>query len=290
MALSNNLRGALYMNVSMAAFTINDAFMKKVTLTLPLYQCIALRGIIALAALLILAHFFLGGLVMPYGQDRRMIIWRSLADVVSTAAFLSALMFLSLANLMAILQFLPLAITLSSALILGAKIGRWRLLAIMISFIGVMLIIKPGSEGFNGYSLMGLVAVVAIVCRDLVTWQISGKVTSVTVAIWAASSVTFLGLVGALLQGWQSVSLVQMFYILCSATALIAGYIFAVMVMRAGDIGFIAPFRYMSLLWAIGLGWVFFDNFPDFVTLLGAAIVVSMGIFSLFRERYLEQQ
>jgi hypothetical protein len=61
MALSNNLRGALYMNVSMAAFTINDAFMKKVTLTLPLYQCIALRGIIALAALLILAHFFLGG-------------------------------------------------------------------------------------------------------------------------------------------------------------------------------------------------------------------------------------
>ena len=95
-----------------------------------------------------------------------------------------------------------------------------------------------------------------------------------------------LGFVGVIFQGWQSITLYECFYILGAATALVAGYLFAVMVMRAGDIGFIAPFRYMSLLWAIMLGWLFFDTLPDAVTVLGAAIVVSMGTFALFRERY----
>ena len=286
MALSDNQRGALYMNVSMAAFTINDTFMKKVTQTVPLYQSIALRGLIALVALMILARFFLGGFSIPKGKDRPLVLWRAGFEVISTVAFLSALMFLPLANLSAILQFLPLAITLTSALLLGTKIGWRRMSAILVGFLGVMLIIKPGAEGFDQYSLMGLAAVVAIVGRDLVTRHISDQVSSVTVAIFAAVSVMTLGFVGVIFQGWQSITLYEGFYILGAATALVAGYLFAVMVMRAGDIGFIAPFRYMSLLWAIMLGWLFFDTLPDAVTVLGAAIVVSMGTFALFRERY----
>lgn len=65
----------------------------------------------------------------------------------------------------------------------------------------------------------------------------------------------------------------------------LGGYIFSVMVMRIGDIGFSAPFRYTSLLWALLIGFVVFGEWPDRLTLLGASIVVATGLFSLYRER-----
>ena len=128
MALSDNLRGALYMNLSMFAFTVNDSFMKAVTHDLPLYQTITLRGGIAVALLLILAAAT-GGLASPQApRDRWVILMRSLADVVATILFLSALMHMPLANLSAVMQAIPLAVTLGAALVYKDKIG-WRRMA-----------------------------------------------------------------------------------------------------------------------------------------------------------------
>ena len=62
---------------------------------------------------------------------------------------------------------------------------------------------------------------------------------------------------------------------------------FGVMAMRVGDIGFVAPFRYTSLVWALGLGWALFGTWPDTLTLAGAGIVIATGIFTLYRERKL---
>jgi len=81
------------------------------------------------------------------------------------------------------------------------------------------------------------------------------------------------------------VSADQMLLICGAAAFLIAGYLFAVMVMRVGDIGMIAPFRYTALLWAILLGWLAFGTLPDGWTLIGAGIVVASGLFTLWRER-----
>ena len=67
--------------------------------------------------------------------------------------------------------------------------------------------------------------------------------------------------------------------------ALVVGYLFAVVVMRVGDISFVAPFRYTALIWAIFLGWLVFGSLPDPLTLMGAALVVATGIFTLWRER-----
>ena len=71
----------------------------------------------------------------------------------------------------------------------------------------------------------------------------------------------------------------------CASLALVVGYLLAVMVMRVGDIGVVAPFRYTSLLWAIVLGWMLFGTLPDGLTLIGAGIVVATGLYTLARER-----
>jgi drug/metabolite transporter (DMT)-like permease len=285
--MSDNLRGALYMSLSMFAFTVNDTIMKAVTQSLPLYQTIALRGLIAIAGLALIARM-MGQLRFDIPRaDLRLITIRSLADVVATVLFLTALQHMPLANISAILQAMPLAVTLGAALWYKDAIGWRRMTAILIGFLGVVIIISPGREGFDGWSLMALASVLAIVVRDLTVRSLSRQVPSIMVALGAGVAVFLMGVIGAGFQGWQNPTAFQAGQILASGVMLTIGYLSSVMAMRVGDVGFVAPFRYSSLLWAILLGWLVFSNLPPLHALIGAAIVVSTGIYTLLRERKL---
>ncbi|GLS88526.1 membrane protein [Cypionkella aquatica] len=287
MAISDNLRGALYMNLSMFAFTVNDAIMKSLTHALPLYQTIALRGTVAVLGLLILARASGGLRLPPNRHDRILIALRSLADVAATILFLTALKHMPLATLSAVMQVTPLAVTLAAALYYKDRIGWRRMLAIFVGFLGVMLIIRPGMEGFDIWSVLGLGSVATVVVRDLSVRRLSSAVPSQVVALGAGFAVMVMGFAGSALEGWQAVTPLHILQILGAGSMVIVGYICSVSAMRVGDIGFVAPFRYTSLLWAIILGWVFFATFPDGYALIGAAIVVATGIYTLLRERKL---
>jgi len=289
MAISDNLRGVIYMNVSMLAFTVNDSFMKAATQTLPLFEAIALRGVISIVALLMIAQAMGTLRLWPARRDRAVIALRSLAEVGGTVFFLTALTHMELANLSAIMQVLPLAVALAAAVFLGVPMGWRRLTAILVGFVGVMIIIRPGADSFTVWSMLGLASVVCVVVRDLAARALSCGVPSTAVSIWAALTVTAMGPVGAGFEGWQAVSGREALLVLGAAGFLIVGYLFSVMVMRVGDIGLIAPFRYTALLWAILLGWLAFGTLPDNWTLIGSAIVVASGLFTLWRERTLRR-
>lgn len=287
MTLSDNLRGAIYMNVAMAAFTLNDTGMKAATETLPLFEAILLRGGLTLAMLIALG-VVMGGLRHRLSPaDRQVVALRTLAEIAGTGLFLTALMHMPLANLSAILQSLPLAVTLGAALFFGERIGWRRMLAILIGFCGVLLIIRPGTEGFDHWSVMGLASVACVVVRDLATRKLSRDVPSVLVSVWSAVGVMAMGLIGCLIGGFQPIGAGEAALVGAASVFLIAGYMFGVMAMRVGDIGFVAPFRYTSLVWALGLGWALFGTWPDTLTLAGAGIVIATGIFTLYRERKL---
>lgn len=289
MHLTENLRGAFAMSVAMAAFTVNDSLMKAVTQTLPLFQAIALRGLATLP-LLLLYGAMTGGLRLRLPvPDRKLLSIRAGADLLATVTYLSALMVLPLANLVAILQSLPLAVTLAAAVFLREPLGWRRLTAILIGFGGVLLIVRPGAEGFSLWSLLGLASVACVVARDLATRRLGAGVPSATVALWTSLAVTVMGLAGTAATGWQPVSVGQSTLILSAAVALIVGYLFIVAAMRGGDIAFVSPFRYTAMVWAIGLGWLMFSDLPDGATLLGSAIVVATGIFTLWREARLQR-
>lgn len=290
MQISGNLRGILVMCLSMAAFTVNDTFMKDVTRTLPLYQAIALRGVIAVAGLGLLALAAGGFRYRLSRKDGWLILLRSLADVASTILFLTALLHMPLANLSAIMQALPLVVTLAAALVYGDRIGWRRMTAILTGLIGVLIIIRPGTEGFDRWSLLGLASVACVVVRDLSVRPLQGHIPSTLVALGAAVAVTLMGWTGTAFQGWQTPSAWEAARILGAGLFLIVGYLSSVSAMRHGDIGLVAPFRYTSLLWAIVLGFLVFGNLPDAWTLIGAAIVVAAGLFTLWRERTLRRQ
>ncbi len=287
MPLSDNLRGALYMTIAMAAFTINDSLMKAATstLNLPLWQAIATRGLLTLGPLILIGRMTGGIRLRMPRRDAVAVGLRSIGEVASTLTFLAALVHMPLANLSAIMQSLPLAVTLAAWVFLKEPVGWRRLLAICVGFGGVMLIVRPGPSGFDHWSLLALVSVAFVVLRDLSTRQLTKAVPSSTVAIAASASVTATALVLSLIEGWVTPSLGQMALLAGAAASLVVGYNYVVMVMRVGDLGFVAPFRYTSLLVALVLGWLVFGTFPDMLTLAGAALVVGSGIFTLWREQ-----
>lgn len=285
MALSDNLRGAALMTVAMLGFTLNDACMKAATVDLPVFQAIVMRGALTTLALGAMG-LGTGALRLSLrGDDRWWIAFRTFGEVAGTFTFLLALKHMPIANLSAILQCLPLAVTLAAAVILREKVGWRRMTAIGVGFIGVMLIVRPGTEGFDRWSLLGLLSVCCVVIRDLATRRLSAKVPTVTVAFLAAASVTIGAVLILPFADIAAVSLKHALQIFGAAGFLIIGYLTVVMAMRVGDISVVAPFRYTSLIAAILLGWGAFGQFPDLWTLAGSAIVVATGIYTFYRER-----
>lgn len=285
--MSPNLKGALLMMVSMAAFTLNDTCVKAAGDALPLFQLVTLRGVLASVLIYLLARR-LGSLSVRLSRrDWGLIGLRCAAEMGATVFFLSALMNMPLANVTAILQVLPLTLTLGAALFFGEPVGWRRTLAIGLGFCGVLMIVRPGPEGFSLHAVFALVAVLCVTLRDLATRRMSAQVPSMTVTLAGALSVTLLSALASGATGWVAVDVPTALLVIAASVCILLGYLCGVMVMRIGDVSFIAPFRYTGLVWALVLGWAVFGDWPQVPTLAGAAIVVSTGLFTLFRERAL---
>lgn len=280
--MSDNTRGALLMMAAMAAFVVSDSFMKLLADELPLFQAIFLRGLGVSAAFLLLA-WRLGAFCWPAARDRGLIGLRVLAECAAAAFFLTALFNMPLANATAILQSLPLAMTVAGAFLLGEKVGVRRSTAVLLGFCGVMLIVRPGAEGFTVYSLSALAAVAAVTLRDVVTRKLSAGVPSLLVALVTAVGVTVFGGLASIPGDWVAPSPRAVVLLACTSAALILGYLFSVQTMRLGEVSVVSPFRYTSIVWALLLGFVVFGDWPDALTLLGVAIIVAAGSFTLWR-------
>ncbi len=284
MPLSDNMRGALLMMASMAAFTINDTFMKALAGAVPLFQLLFLRGL--------LTSVFTGVWAWRKGalhlriprRDMGLMALRVFAEVGAAYFFLTALFNMPIANVTSILQSLPLTVTLSAALFFREPLGWRRMSAIIIGLMGVLLIVRPGAEGFTVYSVYALTSVAFVTLRDLVTRRLSGATPSLFVSwITSMSIMVFFGLAG-LGREWVPMDLTAWAFTIAASVSIIGGYLFSVQVMRVGEISFVAPFRYTGLIWALVLGWFVFGDWPAPLTLIGAAIVVGSGIFMLYRE------
>lgn len=286
----DNLRGAGLMVVSMAAFTFNDVCMKSLSGQIPLFQAIFMRGL--LTCLLIWAvGRRMGAIRMDLPRrDWGLIGLRSGAEIGATFFFLTALFHMPIANVTAILQALPLTVALAAALFFREPLGWRRLAAIGVGFGGVMLIVRPGADGFSIYSLYALTAVGFVTLRDLTARRLSPAVPSITVALITAMVITSAGGLASAIQGWAPVDGRSLGLIALAASFILFGYLASVAVMRVGEIGFIAPFRYTGLIWALLLGFLVFGDWPAPLTLAGAAIVVAMGLFTLYRERQLSRE
>ena len=273
------------MALSMLAYVLNDALMKAVFDSMSIYQAIFLRGLITVPLIALLAWHKGALIVRIVPRNRLLVTLRVAAEVGATVGFLTALKHMPLANVTAILQVLPLTVTMAAALFLGEKVGWRRWLAIAIGLAGVMIIIRPGMEAFSVYSIWALVAVACITIREIATRKLSADLPSLPVALATAIAIGGFGAVMLPAVEWAPVSSSAWSLIGGASLAIIGGYLFSVMTIRIGDIGFVAPFRYTAMVWALALGLLMFGEMPDMPTITGTVIIILTGLYSLNRER-----
>ncbi|CAN7474393.1 DMT family transporter [Pararhizobium sp. LjRoot238] len=279
-----NFRGAIFMCLAMAGFTCNDALVKSVTGVMNAGQIMLVRGFFTSLLVLMIARHF-GALRSFRLVLNPVIALRIVAEVFASITYILALGQIPLANASAILQALPLAVTLGAALFLSEPVGWRRWLAILAGFIGVLIVLRPGPEGFTGAALSVIASVVCAAIRDLCTRRIDPAVPSLFISVITAIVITLVGAALVVpLGGWQPMSLVSISHLGAASLLLLVGYQCIVLAMRNGEIAIVAPFRYTSLIWSIGIGILFFSEEPDLWMVTGVAIIMTSGLYAFARE------
>lgn len=279
------MRGALFMSLSMAGFTFNDSIVKLLTGDISVAQVMFLRGVVATVLIYLLARQRRALRPLKVLADRWVAL-RVLGEAGGTLTFLVGLSHIPLANASAILQALPLAVTMGAALFLAEPVGWRRWGAILVGFAGVLIIVRPGLEGFSPYALMIVGTVIFATGRDIATRKVNSAIPSLFLSTVTAASVAVAGLLLIWpMGGWSPVSAADFGLISIAACLLLVGYQFIIMAMREGEISFIAPFRYTSFIWALLLGMLVFGEFPDVYMITGGIIVIGSGLYTLYRER-----
>lgn len=285
MAMTENTRGAMFMALAMASFTINDALVKSVTPFMNTGQIMFVRGVMTTILIVALAKYF-GALRPIKTLFRPLVLLRTASEISATVLFLTALGQVEFASLSSIMQSLPLVVTLGAALFLGEPVGWRRWVAIGIGFAGVLIIIRPGSDGFTTGALLAIASVFVTACRDLATRRMYADVPSLTISMFTAIANTLFGAMLIVpLGGWQPMEWDVISHLAIASILVLSGYQTVIFAMRSGEISFVAPFRYTSLLWALLIGVLVFGEKPDIWTLIGAAIVIASGIYTFYRER-----
>ena len=273
----------------MGAFVLNDAFVRLAGDSLPLAQILFYRGLLTSIALLLVA-FYTGvfRLKVPR-RDKWLIFFRSVTEALTAYFFLTAVMNMPFANVTAVLQILPMTVTLAAAIFFKEKVGLFRILLIFLGFFGVILIINPAKDGFNMYAGYALISVFLITTRDLISRKLSVDVSTLIPTVSASLGVLLFSIVLTSKTAFQPLNLVNSSFIVLAAFFIIFGYYTAVLVMRAGEISFISPFRYTAVLFALMLGFIFFNEQPDKSALLGMVIVMISGIALMVRNNSVQK-
>ncbi len=281
---SKNVRGAFFMSVSMAAYVSNDAIIKIVGPEIGLAQSIFVRGIYC--------SIFLGLIFSITVRDFEEcksgiggVLGRAFFDLLASILFLTALLNMPFANVNAILQVLPLTVTIAASLLLKEKFGKKRALAIILGLVGVLLIVKPGTGGFNIYSIFAIGAVLSVTSRDILTRKISQLIPATFISFVTSLVITSAtGFYLMINSVWQPLDVTTLVQLAFSGAFLTTGYFFSVEAMRYGSVSFVSSFRYTLILWALLLGFLLFDDVPDYLSLLGIFLIIATGLFTLYRK------
>jgi len=285
-----NLRGAALMTMSMLGFAIEDALIKGLSGTIPVGQIIAfigLGGILAFAAFLMTS----GQPVFVAAQREPKVVLRSSLEALGSIFFVSSLALIDLTLASAIIQATPLVVAMGAAVFLGQKVGWRRWAAILTGFAGVLLIVKPGAATFDPLVIFAIVGMLGLASRDLVTRNLQSDIGGPHLSIAAFIGLIPAGLLLCVVWGQSLVwpTLYEWAVLVLCVFIGMAAYLAIIAATRAGDAAFISSFRYSRMLFALVLGALFFSEVPDALTLLGVAIVIAAGLFTLLREARLNR-
>jgi len=283
--MNNNMRGGLLMIAAMAGFAVEDMFLKTAARQVPVGQILMIFGAAGMIGFAILAKSQGARLLNPAILSVP-ILTRAVFEVMGRLFYTLAIAMTPLSSASAILQATPLVVVAGAALVFGERVGWRRWAAIMAGFVGVLIILRPGLEGFTPLSILAVLGMLGFAGRDLATRAAPKTLSNLTLGVYGFAMMVPTG---AGLLAWTGGAVVPdtaASLALAGATLFgVAGYYALTAAMRVGEVSVVTPFRYTRLLFALIFGMLVFAERPDAATLLGSAIIVASGIYTLLRGR-----
>lgn len=277
------IRGVLMMCFAVACFAAMNTFVKELRIAeLPLAEII--WGRYFFHTIIVLCLFPKRIPTLLSGSDKGLQIARSILVLLATACMFTAVGFMPLADAVAITFIAPLLITALSVPFLGERVGVRRWIAVFVGFLGMLVIIRPGSGIFQLAAFLPIAVTVFYAVYQIITRLISHRTDPI-------NSVFYTAIVGGVVMSaivpffWQTPTL-QEWGMLAGAGLLGGlGHWAIILAYQRAEAPLVAPFAYTELVWATILGLTFFGDFPDLWTFIGAAIIAASGIYILHRER-----
>ncbi|WP_198672066.1 DMT family transporter [Pseudogemmobacter bohemicus] len=283
---NENRKAALLMIGAMAAFAVEDTFLKVAAVAMPPGQVLVING---LAGGGIFALFALrrGEAVFSMEALRGLALVRNLSEGVAAFTYLLALALVPMAMASALLQASPLMITAGAALFLGETVGWRRWISIVTGFVGVMIILQPWKTGIDIAGLAMVGCVIALSVRDLVTRRLPPHLGTMSLSSWGVLASVPAGALLMLVrgEGFQAPAPDQGLVLACAVLFGLIGYYMVVESMRIGEVSAVAPFRYTRLVFAFLLAVVFLEERLSLNVVIGSGLVIFSGLYMFGRAR-----
>lgn len=279
-----NLLGSLWMILAMAGFAIEDALIKSAAVTLPKAQVLVLFGLGGVIVFGLWARMAGARLADPAVLSRPMRI-RAVFEIWGRLFYMLAIALTPLSSVTAILQATPVVVVAAAAILLGETVGWRRWVAILVGLAGVLIVLRPGSGAFSALSLLAVLGMLGFAGRDLASRMAPASLSTPVLGFYG-----FWALIaaGVLYAGWeQRAFLWPAPAVWATLLAAVACGVFAysglMKAMRTGEVAAVAPFRYVRLIFGVGLGVFWFGEHIDAAMLVGCGLIVASGLYLLWR-------
>ena len=277
----NNLLGIAYLVSAGLFLTTNDGITKWLVPHYPVGQILFVQAfLIALIAAIVMR---LRGEAPLAARSWRPHFYRGGLYAIGAFAFVYALRYLPFAEVVAIAFAGPMFMTLFGRFFLGESVGWHRLSAVLIGFVGVLFVIRPGTDAMHWAVVLPLIVALADATRDLVTRKMAGGESSMRIVFSTGCLLALAGLI-TVVGGWQALRLEDLPWFGISACAFVVAHFLMVQAFRHGQLVAVAPFRYVQIIWTILAGIVFWGEIPAPAVFIGIGIICVSGIYIAWRE------
>jgi drug/metabolite transporter (DMT)-like permease len=269
--------GILFAILAYFSFSLLDATQKTLVIYYSVFQLLLIKYFFVLLLSLIESRRK-KNISFYKSKNIKMQIFRSILSVFESGFFVLSFKYLSLADAHSVGSLAPVIVVALSAIILKEKVSTKTWIAIFIGFIGVLIILRPTSSIFDPKVLLPLVAAFALGLYQVITKKVS-EYDATEVSLFYTSVVGIIIMSFLALSFWRPIDSSSYILFLAVGVFFSLGIYLQIIALSKSRASIIQPFHYTLIFWAIILGYIFYDDIPDFFTIIGALTITASGIF-----------
>ena len=296
MQMTATARGILALTLGIAIFSVQDVILKQLSGDYPLHQAMVLRSLTALPFHLAIVWWFDGRLSTLTTPGWGKMFARGLLSFTAYTAYYLGLAYVPMADAVALFFTSPLFITLAAVLFMRERVSLMTTFALGAGFAGVLMIVKPGADGFDLAALLPIIGALGYAIAMVVARPMGRTETAAAMAFWgnicflvcalALSAVYGSGAYSGashpslafLTRGWVTPDLADLSLMAGCGVIAAVGLTLLTYAYRIAPASTVAPFEYSFMFWGVLWGWVFWGDFPDGLGWIGIAVIIAAGL------------